>query len=323
VPGNYEKYSIIQYSDTSFIYIMIYSENQVKEILDTEILPIYKKKPVVLLNIWDKELEQKYIDSYRAQYEKILLDFNNIFPDGQSSQRILEISSFLGVVDLALAKIGFLVYSYDIPEFQNNPNLKRLYTEFDVHPSSGFIKDVGVNGLPYPENFFDAILLSEVLEHLNVNPLPILQEINRILKKDGILYITTKNQVNLTNRIRIFFGGSIRNPVNDTVVQIDHTKNTICGIHWREYTAEEVTELLEVTGFSVYRCSFSEKGKENTYVPSSREIFFRTVKSLYRIFPRLNDSIIIIGKKKEFVERKFWSHPEYIKYYPNNKKVKK
>ncbi len=93
---------------------------------------------------------------------------------------------FLGVVDIALAKIGFEVYTYDIPEFQQNNKLKELYSQFNVHSSSRYLKDVWQTWISYPDNHFDTVILSEVIEHLNFNPLPVLQEINRIFKKDGI-----------------------------------------------------------------------------------------------------------------------------------------
>ncbi len=47
-------------------------------------------------------------------------------------------------------------------------------------------------GLPYEENFFDMVLANDLLEHLEY-PLTALKNIYRILKKGGILYITTPN----------------------------------------------------------------------------------------------------------------------------------
>ena len=78
-----------------------------------------------------------------VQYENILIDFNKIFNSDFNSKRVLEISSFLGVVDIALAKLGFEVHTYDIPEFQKNSKLNELYSKFNVQPSSGYIKMSG------------------------------------------------------------------------------------------------------------------------------------------------------------------------------------
>jgi SAM-dependent methyltransferase len=188
--------------------------------------------------------------------------------------------------------------------------LSKLYKEYNVHPSSGYLHEVWKNGLPYPDNHFDAVIFSEVIEHLNFNPLPLFQEMNRILKKDGILYITTPNQVNLMNRFKIFSGRSIRNSISDSFIQLDQMRQTICGIHWREYTLHELTELLDVTGFSKTSHKYSFMAQK----PTSRLLkkFFYAICSF--LFPQAGDSITIIAQKKEYKPIKFWFPGEYIKY---------
>jgi 2-polyprenyl-3-methyl-5-hydroxy-6-metoxy-1,4-benzoquinol methylase len=293
---------------------MTYDNNTIKKILDDIITNVYRKNPIVLMNIWDGEGEEKYIDFLHLQYEKILIDLNKIFDGRFKNIRVLEISSFLGVVDIALAKIGFEVYTYDIPEFQKNNTLNKLYSEFNVHPSSGYLHDTWKTGLPYPDNHFNAVILSEVIEHLNFNPLPLLQEINRILKKDGIIYITTPNQVNLMNRVNIILGRSIRNSIHDSVTQLDQTKRTICGIHWREYTLKELIQLLEITGFTITMNTYSHMAQKPTS-PIFKKAFYVTCGLLC---PQLGDSITIIARKKEYKPMKFWFIGEYIKYIKSN-----
>jgi len=289
---------------------MTYNNDELKTILDDIIINLYGKNPIILLPYWNEKGERNYIDFLHNQYENILIDFNKIFSGNFINKRVLEISSFLGVVDIALSKIGFEVYTFDIPEFQKNSKLNELYQKYNVHPTSGYLNDVWQNGLPYPDNHFDAVILSEVIEHLNFNPLPVLQEINRILKKDGILYVTTPNQVNLINRIKIILGRSIRNSISDSVTQLDQTRHTICGIHWREYTLEELIQLLEITGFTIITYSYSHLAK--TYAsPFIHKIFYATSSLL---FPKLADSITIISNKKEYKPMKFWFNIEYIKY---------
>ncbi len=46
--------------------------------------------------------------------------------------------------------------------------------------------------LPYPDNFFDAILLTHVIEHLRF-PLSLGDEINRVLKPGGKIYVEAPN----------------------------------------------------------------------------------------------------------------------------------
>jgi len=291
---------------------MKYSDNQLKKILQDTIINDYRKNPIILLSLWDAKGEQAYIDFNQPHYEKILLDFNKIFSDNDIPQRVLEISSFLGVIDITLAKIGFEVHTFDIPEFQQNGNLNKLYSHYNVHPSSGYVKDVGNTGLPYPNDHFNAVILSEVLEHLSFNPLPVLQEINRILKKGGILYITTPNQVRKRNRMNILFGLSIRDDIRDSVIQLDGEKKKICGMHWREYTLSELTQMLEITGFTVSSYYYSTWTKK---IYSFVDKIVNAIVGMF--FPSLENSITIIARKKEYKPMKFWFYDEYVKYYKN------
>jgi SAM-dependent methyltransferase len=289
---------------------MNYDNTTLKELLEDIIDTIYGKNTVILKNIWDGVGEKNYINYLRSQYENILVDFNIFFESKFDDKRVLEISSFLGVMDIALAKMGCEVHTYDIPEFQNNSTLNKLYKEYNVHPSSGFLHEVWENELPYPDNHFDGVIFSEVIEHLNFNPLPLFQEMNRILKQDGILYITTPNQANLMNRFKILTGRSIRNSIADSVIQVDQTRQTICGIHWREYTLSELNELLEVTGFTITRHKYSFMGQKSTS-PLLKKFFYVTC---CLFFPQAGDSITIIAKKEKYKPIIFWFPGEYIKY---------
>lgn len=48
------------------------------------------------------------------------------------------------------------------------------------------------DGLPFPENFFDIVICNDVIEHLE-NPRAALENIRKVLKVGGILYVNTPN----------------------------------------------------------------------------------------------------------------------------------
>ena len=93
-------------------------------------------------------------------------------------------------------------------------------------------------------------------------------------------------------------------------MQLDQTQHTICGIHWREYTLEELTELLGIMGFTITTHTFSYMAKKHSS-PFIKKIFY-AISSL--LFPKLADSITIITKKKEYKPMNFWFNVKYIKY---------
>jgi len=70
------------------------------------------------------------------------------------------------------------------------------------------ILDVNLNRdpLPYPENHFDVVTCSEVVEHLD-NYRRLISEIYKVTKKDGLVVITTPNVVNLKSRIKNLWSG--------------------------------------------------------------------------------------------------------------------
>lgn len=66
--------------------------------------------------------------------------------------------------------------------------------------------DLNKEHLPYEDNSFDLITCSEVIEHLE-NHRQVLREMSRILKRDGLLILTTPNVLNVKSRLRYMVSG--------------------------------------------------------------------------------------------------------------------
>lgn len=66
--------------------------------------------------------------------------------------------------------------------------------------------DLNHEALPYSANFFDMVVCTEVIEHLE-NPRRLLREIHKVLKTKGGVIISTPNSLSLRGRLSFLFRG--------------------------------------------------------------------------------------------------------------------
>ena len=110
--------------------------------------------------------------------------------------------------------------------------------------------DIEIDHLPYLRDTFDIIILNQVLEHLGRNPVFALKEMSRVLKKGGVLVITTPNFFAFSNIKDLIFKGCSHDfyqLVNDFKNSRGYTS------HIHVYTKNELKILLIYCGFIVER----------------------------------------------------------------------
>ncbi len=135
--------------------------------------------------------------------------------------------------------------------FLNLPGIKSKFSErigIDVSTKSiEYAQNMGINAIewnlnnvPYPfeNNFFDAITILAVLEHL-FDPYEIITEIQRILKPGGELIIALPNIASFSNRIRLLLGKNL----------VTSDDNGWDGGHLHYFTISETKKLLNNYGF--------------------------------------------------------------------------
>lgn len=261
-----------------------------------DVIAEYKDSPIDILGIGDAEGEYDYLTSHKDSYIRTVSDIDDLNKNDRANRKVLEIGSFLGPVSISLKKIGYSVYATDIPEFYQSSALRSLYEKNDI-PFTGL--NLRKCELPYETDFFDAVIICEVIEHLNFNPLPVLKEINRVIKKDGFIYIGMPNQSHIINRIKLLLGKSIHNPIDDFFKQLDRNDNMIVGLHWREYTLAESIRMIEKMGFKITKSYyFWEKGNAN--------IIKTLIKMLLYLIPSFRPLQVVVAKKVSEPACDFW-----------------
>lgn len=98
--------------------------------------------------------------------------------------KILDVGCGNGLYLSQLQENGWDVYGIDM----SSDAVKFAKDEFGLkNVKQGVLEDVD-----YPSNMFDVITMHHVIEHL-YNPIKVLQKINKSLKKNGLLVISTPN----------------------------------------------------------------------------------------------------------------------------------
>jgi SAM-dependent methyltransferase len=94
------------------------------------------------------------------------------------------------------------LYGVDGPQSYTDRAISRGYKDVYVIP------DLNSSPLPVESESFDFVVCKDVFEHL-LNPTYTLTEINRILKKDGLLLLHVPNHFPLTGRLKFLYTNNI------------------------------------------------------------------------------------------------------------------
>lgn len=145
-------------------------------------------------------------------------------------KKVLEIGCGRGDLIWALAQLGNKCVGSDISEERLWSILKKGNPSIEWRVMDG----VKVN---LPENEFDTVISSNVIEHFHPNDLPEhLKNVRRLLKNGGIYAFDTPNRLTGPHDIRSIFG-----------------EENVLGMHLKEYTHGELIEELEKAGFKKIR----------------------------------------------------------------------
>lgn len=149
--------------------------------------------------------------------------------------------------------------------------------------------------LPLTDNSFDIIYMGEIIEHL-YNPDLIISECYRLLKKDGVLIITTPNMNAWYNRIIFIFGlqpifyeTSTENSLNGFGILKKIKKDKKPVGHVRLFNIMSISDLLLENKFRI----IDKKGAYSEVFPRLVNLF----ESLFNSLVSLSSIIVITGKK--------------------------
>lgn len=141
--------------------------------------------------------------------------------------------------------------------------------------------DIERKPLPYKKNFFDIVIIGDVIEHV-FDTDTLLREARRVLKPGGKIIVTTPNVASLGRRVMLLAGVS---PYLEFSSEL--TTNGLPSVgHIRYYTVNTLLEQLRHTGFT-----------DIHFATDRVNLFFISSRFLGTLFPRLGINIFLTAIK--------------------------
>lgn len=241
--------------------------------------------------------DSRVISSYYLEFLRRVYVLQLVKEHCSIKANIVDLGAQPFILSCMLAQSGYEVTAVDIePE---------PYINISKYCGVKVVRSDLEKSIDLPDESFDCAVLTEVIEHLNPYYISTtISEINRILVKGGILIITTPNIARLFNRIRLLLG-----------------INPIGRYHVREYTMDEIINILSQHGFNVIHKEYSTicdlshvdcKDDEykllhnylslvKTFVKKPSKIKFLRVIAypIVKTFPTTRSLIVVVANKKE------------------------
>jgi SAM-dependent methyltransferase len=214
--------------------------------------------------------------------------------------RVLEIGTTPGQFTEILRRAGYDVAGVDLFPDQRAKLWRRLGVEVRFC-------NIDEQPLPYDGESFDAVVFSEVIEHLVASPLPALREMARVLRPGGRLVITTPNQFYVKSRLKTMFDVVLGRPF-EPFAEFKRAM-TLAGPqryynHSRLYTLQELSWLVEQGGLRVALARHADAWEQVGVEPARalRHPLRVAAKGglwlLTAAFPAWRSMLLVVGLKK-------------------------
>jgi 2-polyprenyl-3-methyl-5-hydroxy-6-metoxy-1,4-benzoquinol methylase len=178
-----------------------------------------------------------------SYFSNIRLDLVGLIIKKSKDLKVLEVGAAYGETLFYLKQKGIAAEVVAVDLFEDSNN-KQNYKPLDTF-IFGNIEEIE---LPQYNNYFDLILLPDVLEHL-VEPKKVLSKVKNYLKEDGKIIVSMPNIRHYSALKKIFFKGDFSYEESGI---FDYT-------HMRFYCRKNIKELLETSGFKVVKQESSIK----------------------------------------------------------------
>jgi SAM-dependent methyltransferase len=233
--------------------------------------------------------EEHYLDYHADRY----LDTLKILGQGQG-EKMLDVGAFPGHLTLAAHHLGFKTQGLT-GRAESTPSLQMIIDRLDRLGIPTALADVESEPFPFPDNTFDVVLASEIIEHLHYNPYRLLRESFRVLKPGGRILISTPNINRLENIVRMIRGRTIHSEISG---RFDESFSSIFSArHVREYSASDLAYMLEGQNKEMYQFEKVSVHYSKCLDPAFSKSF--PVKWIDRFWPRFRSTLMVEARRPQ------------------------
>jgi len=209
---------------------------------------------------------------------------------------VVELGSAPGDQIADLARAGYAATSVDIGVAADawgggeEGRMRALLREAGVEDVTWNLEELPY---PLPSTTYDAVIMTEVYEHLRDYPVHSLHEVARVLRPGGRLYFTTPNSAYIVNRVRAARGHSTASSLADWIGGLPHAR------HAREYTFGEVHQLMGYVGLEVVLSTSRHFHLESGRTGRAQKVVKQALARLAVARPTLGPSIVVVAEKPQ------------------------
>lgn len=231
-------------------------------------------------------------DIYHKTHERRIAKTLQILLDQNPKGKLLEVATS-GLVPIVLKEFvpDLEVHVTELDEKKSSV-VERI-VEFGAHSKevTSYQLDLEKHIIKAKNETFDYILCTEVIEHMEIDPMAMLSELNRVMKVGGVLILTTPNAVSSLAITKIVNGV-------EPYFYMQYQKTAEYHRHNYEYSIRSLVTVLKAAGFDGK--AWTEDVFED---PNFNDV--NKLRSVGYDLNHLGDNIFSVGKKVSNVQDRY------------------
>ena len=203
---------------------------------------------------------------------KSIVELASKAPTAGGTQRtVLEVGCANGYIAYLFSALGFRAAAIDS---YHESKRDEMFTRLDIAFTKGNLNDA-VPLASFPDHSMDVVVLGEVFEHILNHPAGLLQAVYRILRPGGTVILTTPNPSTLANSIRLLGDGYVLWGTPSFLREVKLQGDAVIDrgdIHYREYPAWVVSDLMKELGFRIESLQYYRAGIAPTHSTAKKAV---------------------------------------------------